>query len=322
MSAPVLLIWFNRPELSRGQWDLIKDRVGPELYIAVDGPRPGKQDEAERVASCVELARQITTPDHLLVRDHNRGCGRGPSEAISWFFGKVTEGIILEDDCWPHPRFFSFVEELLERYRNDARVMGISGDGTCVVDSSVFRGFSYGFSRIPLIWGWATWKRAWEGYDYHLQDWPVKKLQGDLFDVIIHEDSYNALYDMFENVFTGVHQGIWDYQWVYRVVFSGGAFVIPEGNLITNKGFGLYGTHTSGGSPRADAPYTFSHLQLLHPQDVRPNVLLEESIYRLGLGVRNKPLWRKVLKRLFPKLRGRVTYEHWVKKQLGIARAQ
>jgi hypothetical protein len=40
-----------------------------------------------------------------LYSDVNQGCRPGVSRAISWFFEQVEEGIILEDDCVPHPDF-------------------------------------------------------------------------------------------------------------------------------------------------------------------------------------------------------------------------
>ena len=65
---------------------------------------------------------------HTLFREQNLGCKLAVSEAINWFFEHVEAGVILEDDCLPHPMFFPFCAELLERYRDDERVMVISGN--------------------------------------------------------------------------------------------------------------------------------------------------------------------------------------------------
>jgi hypothetical protein len=58
----------------------------------------------------------------------NQGCRLGVSRAITWFFEQVEEGIILEDDCVPHPEFFPYCATLLEHYRHDMRVWCISGN--------------------------------------------------------------------------------------------------------------------------------------------------------------------------------------------------
>jgi hypothetical protein len=95
----------------------------------------------------------------VIAREDNLGCGRGPSSAISWFFERVEEGIVLEDDCLPHPTFFRYCDELLERYRDDERIMNIAG-----TDWQFGRRrlrYSYWFSMFNITgWGWASWRRA------------------------------------------------------------------------------------------------------------------------------------------------------------------
>lgn len=41
------------------------------------------------------------------------GCRLGVSRAITWFFEQVEEGIILEDNCVPHPHIFPSCPTLL-----------------------------------------------------------------------------------------------------------------------------------------------------------------------------------------------------------------
>ena len=83
----------------------------------------------------------------------------GSATGLDWLFSRVEDAIILEDDCVPDPTFFPFCDELLERFRDDQRVVCISGDN--------FQGgrqrtrYSYYFSIFNHIWGWATWRRAW-----------------------------------------------------------------------------------------------------------------------------------------------------------------
>ena len=59
--------------------------------------------------------------------DANLGCKRRVSSGISWVFAQADEAIVLEDDCLPHPSFFPYCDELLDRYRDDERVMHIGG---------------------------------------------------------------------------------------------------------------------------------------------------------------------------------------------------
>ena len=93
-----------------------------------------------------------------------------PATGISWVFDRVETAIILEDDCIPHPSFFRFCDELLEKYRHDTRVMHISGNNYWSKQHP--RDENYTFSRYPMSWGWATWRRAWQYYDFDMKLWP------------------------------------------------------------------------------------------------------------------------------------------------------
>ena len=65
------------------------------------------------------IEQEIDWPCQIerLYSDVNQGCRLGVSRAITWFFEQVEEGIILEDDCVPHPDFFPYCATLLEPER-------------------------------------------------------------------------------------------------------------------------------------------------------------------------------------------------------------
>lgn len=127
--TPVLLIIFNRPDATRQTLDAIR-RVRPrQLFVAADGPRPDKPTDPERCQAARAVIHEVDWPCAVqtLFRAENRGCGHGPAEAITWFFGQVEAGIILEDDCVPEESFFPYCQSLLEHYQHDDKVYMISG---------------------------------------------------------------------------------------------------------------------------------------------------------------------------------------------------
>jgi hypothetical protein len=171
----------------------------------------------------------------------------GPSTAITWFFEYETEGIILEDDCLPAPSFFRFCSELLVLYRYDTRVMEIGGlnleDGHGNEDE-----YSYRFSNLIHIWGWATWKRAWKFNDFNMKHYLEINQKGYLL------ASYDTIYerDYYQYIFEKMHTGdettnsrtIWDYQWQFACKINSGLTIVPSRNLIHNLGFGEQATNT------------------------------------------------------------------------------
>jgi GT2 family glycosyltransferase len=246
-TTPVLFLIFNRPETTRKVMEAIRKIRPAKLYIAADGPRPSRKEDVEKCREVREIASVIDWECDVtkLFRNENLGCGKGPSSAISWFFEHETEGIILEDDCLPSPDFFPFCAELLERYRYDTRIMQIGGNN---FGEGKRKGeYSYFFSNMIYIWGWATWRRAWKLYDYEMNHYNEitrkRYLDG-------HYDNYER--DHFNYIFKKMHTGddrlsrktVWDYQWQFICKINSGLIIVPERNLVTNLGFGADATNT------------------------------------------------------------------------------
>jgi hypothetical protein len=168
-TTPVLLIIFRRPDIAKQLIDAVRVAAPAQIFIFCDGPNPGRPGEDKKVAAARELVeREIDWPCKIERRysDINEGPRLSISGAITWFFEQAEEGIILEEDCMPHPDFFPYCAELLERYRHDTRVWHISG--THPLDSQWRGDGSYYFSKYAWVWGMATWRNRWEHYDVTL----------------------------------------------------------------------------------------------------------------------------------------------------------
>lgn len=270
LKAPVLFLVFNRPDTTRQVFEAIRKAKPPRLYVAADGPRQGRVGEAEKVAEVREIAAQVDWKCELntLFREKNLGCKYAVSGAITWFFEHEEEGIILEDDCLPDPSFFTYCNELLAHYRNDPRVMCISGDNFI---SGVWQPTtSYYFSHYVHIWGWATWKRAWQHYDVEMEDWKKTKRKTDFLKKCLPHapQSIGSWKLLFDKVSSG---GIdtWDYQWVYACWKQQALSCMPNVNLISNIGFGEGATHTlSPESKLSKIPLDKISFPLNHPQKI------------------------------------------------------
>ena len=174
-TTPVLFLIFNRPDTTKQVFSAIQKARPPRLYVAADGPRSENPSEA---TSC-ELVRSIALnvdwecEVKTLFRDQNLGCRLAVSQAICRFLANEPEGIILEDDCLPSQSLFWFCQELLEHFRNDQRVGAICGFYSNELDYKPSA--SYFFSRYMRVWGWAGWRRSFEGYDSNLKNLKEKK---------------------------------------------------------------------------------------------------------------------------------------------------
>ena len=273
MRAAILFLVFNRPDTTARVFEAIRQARPPRLYVAADGPRSGRGGEQQRCDEVRRIATAVDWPCELitLLREGNLGCKRAVSSAISWYFTHEPEGIVLEDDCLPDPSFFPYCDELLERYRDDPRVMCISGDN--FISRNWLPGDSYYFSRYVHIWGWATWRRAWAHYDVDMKDW----LAGDGAAVVerrLRGEPRAVAYwkENFERVASG-RIDTWDYQWVYACWRREGLSCMPATNLISNIGFGEGATHTtSPESKLANLGVVAQELPLRHPDAVEAHL--------------------------------------------------
>ncbi|MDR3440695.1 hypothetical protein [Telmatospirillum sp.] len=269
MTPPVIFLIFNRPAVTARTFAAIREARPPRLLIVADAPRPDRPGEDRLCAETRRIAEAVDWPCEVLhnYAETNMGCGRRISSGITWAFEQVEEAIVLEDDCLPDPSFFPFCAEMLERYRDDPRVMLISGDN---FHGGKRRGpADYFFSRYHHIWGWASWRRAWLHYEFSLESWPARRDDGWL--ATITKD--RLIGDYWRECFDAVHQGridTWDYQWLYSAWVAGGLCIAPNVNLIANIGFGPGATHTTEVNPRLLPPVGQMTFPLRHPATVAP----------------------------------------------------
>jgi hypothetical protein len=273
--TPILLLLFNRPEETALLWEKIKEIKPKNLYIAADGPRPQNQDDQKNCATTRKIITEGINWDcklHFLFRDENLGCGVAIQSAISWFFEQAPEGIILEDDCLPHEDFFDFCEKLLERYRNEKKVFMISGSCT-PGNFQMTTSDDYLFTYVPSAWGWATWRRSWNKYDFglaELDNFEKEKIIVDLFPQKKHQQYWLNFFHEIKNK----KINNWDYQLAFTSFKERGLCIRPKNNLVQNLG-----TTTING--KIKSIQTTSPLRInKHPIEVAENKQADEAIMK------------------------------------------
>lgn len=248
-TKPICLIIFNRPETTAQVFAQIAHAKPSVLLVVADGPRSDRPGEAERCAAARAIVDRVDWKCDVLTHfaESNMGCRARVSSGITWAFEQVDEAIVLEDDCVAHPTFFPFCEELLERYREDERVMMIAGAnlqfGRC-------RGaYSYYFSHYSHVWGWATWRRAWRHYDVDMALWPTMQSEDRLLSILCDRKAAAA----WSTSFQALHEkriDTWDGQWQFTLWAQNGLAIVPNVNLVSNIGFAADATHTTSPTSR------------------------------------------------------------------------
>jgi hypothetical protein len=264
LNTPVVLVIFNRPDFTEVVFRAIAQARPKRLFVLADGPR-----NPEEAALCAE-ARAMVKVDWpcdltMKVSDVNLGCRDHLSGGFDEVFAETEAAIILEDDCVPDPTFFRFCEEMLDRYRDDERVMSVTGANYLGHWRRGWSSPSYFFSYFGSPWGWGTWRRAWERYDVTMQAWKHPTTKPWLQEVLGNDEMYRFQARRFDIVYGNSHS--WDIAWLFAKLLDAGLTIVPAVNLIRNIGClggnSLPATHAVANMPTG--PMTFP---LRHPRTV------------------------------------------------------
>jgi hypothetical protein len=300
VNTPIVFVVFNRPEATRTVFDAIANARPERLLVVADGFRADRPGEADRCAAVREIVSKVDWPCRVETNfaDANMGCRRRVISGLNWAFSLVEEAIVLEDDCLPDQSFFLFCAELLERFRHNPKIGMIAGFN---YEGSFRYPYSYYFSPLVPIWGWATWRRAWQQYDEHMESWPGTRREGLLERLFPSRRVVGYWEKTFDSMHSGTGPNTWDYQWTFTNWSHNWLNIVPATNMVENIGFGNDATHTTKANSLSDIKADVMKFPLRHPPTVScwqtrtmtiqkkvfsPSMLrrLQEKISRLSFG--------------------------------------
>lgn len=301
LSTPVVLIVFNRPDLTRATLDAIRVVAPTQLIVLADGPRPARPDDVDKCARTRAVIDEVDWPCdvHRRFQAGNLGCEASVELGLDWVFDHVDRAIIVEDDCVPDPTFFRFATMLLEHYARDEQVMMVSGN-SMHVPSELFAGDSYALTGFASVWGWATWSRAWRR---HREDFPRTHSGTENRPGTVPPERCSPA-RMSRQLVTGGGRRYfeevsanpdgnafsWDSHWWVSLLSMDALAVTPATNLVQNRGFGEDATYTKSGKiGEAAATMQFP---LRHPAQREVNVAVQREL-EIVLVRANGPLARR-----------------------------
>lgn len=245
MLAPIIVFAYNRPDHLRNTLEsLSKNDLADqsELTVFCDGPKEGAPDaqqaaiqEVRRVAHEKQWCKNVT----VIESECNNGLANSIIAGVTSVVEQFGRVIVLEDDIVTSRGFLKYMNDALDMYESDERVMHVSGY-MYPHKGNLPETF---FCALPLCWGWATWKRAWSFFEDDAQKW-------------IDYYEKNGLWDRF-NVFGGDilqkqlidnAKGVirtWFVKWHSSVLFHDGLALFPGVSLVDNIGMDGTGVHCS-----------------------------------------------------------------------------
>ena len=265
--APVVLLAYRRPEQTRRVFEAIRAAKPRDLFLVMDGAKPGDTDDHERVEQTRAVVEDVDWECNVrrVYASENLGLKVRVSSGLDAVFSDVESAIILEDDCLPSQTFFPYASELLDRFSTNEKIGLVSGSqrlrGRKLSDSS------YEFSRDVRIWGWATWARTWRNFrdsgDLDAQ-WTSHEARalGGYFAPGPRRRSMVAMMSKSTTLDS------WALPFAVHCVKRGYLNPVPAVNLIDNIGLGEGSTHTGLESwvaqvPRADLVFPLTHRETI-----------------------------------------------------------
>ena len=277
LKTPILLITFNRLDHVRRVLPEILKQEPQELYISQDGARDGNESDRTKCHEVRDVINELIAPYavghkdftlHTNYIERNLGCGRGPYEAMSWFYDHVEFGIVLEDDILPHPLFWKYMEDLLVRYKDDERVGMVCAHN---LQRRYCGKKSYYFTyAMEGTLGWGTWKRVWKDFRFDIPFNAIKLRESLSYNYGFPNAMIKQYCQLYQKWLSTDRHDCWDYQWDYYLLENGYLNARANSCLTSHEGDDEDATHKGYTNPNYKMSVNISlFTTITHPRIVR-----------------------------------------------------
>lgn len=285
MLAPIILFVFNRPEHTLKTLEALSQNTladKSKLYIFCDGARSDKDKPAiDKVKKIIRQKNWCKTVE-IIERNENFGLAKSIEEGVTRIVSEYEKVIVLEDDIVTSKGFLEYMNNALELYNEDDKVMHISGffPKTNIKLPSTF------FYNVTTCWGWATWKRSWQ---YYSSD--SKKLLNNLHTKGYDSYRYNGgqkelLYEQLQDNVSGKIK-TWAVKWHTIVYLNNGLCLHPYPSLTNNIGHDESGTNSSMNNPYQYVNTT-DNIEVLKTQLLESNEAVKAAANIYSLSIKNQ----------------------------------
>ncbi len=280
IEVPVLVIGFNRPEILRQTIAKLRESKPLNMYFACDGARKnivGEDKLVEEVRSIMEKEIDWPCKKSYKYNEYNKGCEITVSEAVSWVLKDNDYVIVLEDDVNVLYSFLLFAQEMLYRYKDSKQIYQITSCNYTPLEFSHNEDYTFSLSS-GHIWGWATWKRAWNHFDLYVDDFDKSIENIDQREDLSPTDKirYKNLCKVLKN--KGKGNSTWDIIWSYIKWRDNGLTIIPRVHLSSN--IGIIGLHSKVKTKQHFLHYDEEFVVVNHPKEIKRNIEYDDYHYQ------------------------------------------
>lgn len=282
--APIALFVYNRPTHTRLTVEALlrnPESACSSLYVFSDGPKNANDNyavcEVRKYLSHISGFAEI----HIIERKHNWGLANSIIDGVTQLCNQFGRTIVLEDDLETSSYFLAYMNEALERFKDDESVAAVSGYMFPIKHDLGNRIF---FRETPLSWGWATWNQGWAEFSPDGEALLTElKRKKKLFR--FNHLGPQPFATMLRNQIAGKNNS-WFVRWCASLFLGNKLTVMPTESLVKNIGIDGTGTHCAAW--KFD-PYEveLSHEPIdLKQLDASQSLKIERSLKRYFIKVR------------------------------------
>lgn len=239
VAIPCLIVAYSRVEGISRLISTIDPLEVSQIYLALDGPKSKEVAKIQsKIVQKVEIfCSQNSIPLKIWKRDQNLGVAKSIITSIEWFFLNEEFGVVLEDDLEIGTSFFKYIEANRVLLETHEKLLLISGN-QFMLNSNLDH--SVNWCNYPLIWGWATTRDKWKVIKLAILDEKIY-LFNKMFDKIENFWRVGAIRVRLEIIDT------WDIALAYFMIKNKFLCLLPDTNLVSNRGNDVYAQHTLTG---------------------------------------------------------------------------
>lgn len=245
--APVAMFVYNRADNARRTLQaLMRNTLAPQtdLFVFCDG---GKDEKSWKAVNALRRMLREMREDALkngrlhsmtlVEREKNIYLEENILQGIAQVMRDHDRIIVLEDDIVTGPYFLQWMNDGLNLYQDNPRVMHIAGFTHLDLPQGV-EGRNFYFTPHMAGWGWATWRDKWQTNFRHFtsREQALDGLTPQQIREIEHDGEFPCLKHLDADPIP------WDVCWEIAIKKAGGLCLSPCRTLVKNVG--LYnGTH-------------------------------------------------------------------------------
>ena len=237
--SPIVLFVYNRSWHTRQTVEsLLANELANEsdLIIFADGPKDEKDffmvGEVRNYIKTIVGFRSVTINES----PKNKGLANSVIDGVTEVVSKYGRIIVIEDDMVTSPYFLRFMNDALELYENEDKVISIHGY-MYPVKEQLPETF---FLRGADCWGWATWKRGWDLFEPNPHKL-LNQFDRELKKKFNFNNSF-PFHKMLKNQALGKIDS-WAIRWYASAFIKNKLTLYPGESLLKNIGMDNSGTH-------------------------------------------------------------------------------